>query len=507
MKKLFLVFLIGLFFRVIPYSVPLSLNWDEVSHAYTSWLLLNSGRDQWGEIFPSLSFRAYGDYPTTLNVYLTTSIFSIFGTNDSTARMPHVMYGQMFILLVYILVTTVTKSKNSGLVASLITAIEPWTVFPSRGIFQSNIALLIFTLGLTLFIRRKYIFSIIIFLISLFSYHTCRIVMPFFSFMFLFKRKYTYFLIIFICSLLVLLNPESQARNRWVGLLNPDRIYSIEFNRNSSTLPSLLPRLIYNRPVYLVRTIIENTVDYLSPVFLLTKGGTQTQFSVPGFGVFSIFTYAVSMLGLIYCVRNNKLIIAGILICLLPAILTIDRFAVLRSTLSIPFWLIFSGYGYLILKRNKLTVGILTVLGIVWIGLYYHNLIFVYPVKYSSDWQYGYKEMVGYVNENIDKYENILITKKKGEPHEFYWWYSRTPQFELTDSKNISWDFHDNWYWVNRFKNIHFIDDWKIKDTSKLEEYSGTTLVVSGPENIPEGKIVSQINYPDGKVNFIFVEL
>ncbi len=82
-------------------SVPPSLNWDEISHAYNGWSLLETGRDQWGSKLPAFNFRAYGDYPTTLSLYGTTASIAVFGPNDFAVRLPGALLGVLSVILAF----------------------------------------------------------------------------------------------------------------------------------------------------------------------------------------------------------------------------------------------------------------------------------------------------------------------------------------------------------------------------------------------------------------------
>ena len=65
-----IILIIGAVWR-LPFFVPPSLNWDEVSLGYNAHSLQQTGRDEWGVVLPSL-FRAFGDYKLPVYVYLTT---------------------------------------------------------------------------------------------------------------------------------------------------------------------------------------------------------------------------------------------------------------------------------------------------------------------------------------------------------------------------------------------------------------------------------------------------
>lgn len=122
-------------------------------------------------------------------------------------------------------------------------------------------------------------------------------------------------------------------------------------------------------------------------------------------------------------------------------------------------------------------------------NFYYLLSTFKYNRDYSWAWQEGYKQVVQMVKEKYDKYDHILITKKYGEPHEFvafYWPWN--PKTFVTDK---SWDYHDNWYWVNKLGKIEFVNDWEMN----TYKYLPKTLVISSPENKLVGKKLKQIDF------------
>src|SRR3990172_13096951 len=87
LKLFFLILLaFGLRFVLLAYNPP-SLNWDEVSHGYNSYSILKTGMDEWGKSFPITNFRAYGDYPLPLNLYLTIPFIAIFGLTEFALRL------------------------------------------------------------------------------------------------------------------------------------------------------------------------------------------------------------------------------------------------------------------------------------------------------------------------------------------------------------------------------------------------------------------------------------
>jgi hypothetical protein len=81
-KLLLLILAVAALARILFLSSnPPSLNWDEVSHGYNAYSILKTGRDEWGRLFPLSNFRAYGDYPLALNLYLTIPFIATLGLN------------------------------------------------------------------------------------------------------------------------------------------------------------------------------------------------------------------------------------------------------------------------------------------------------------------------------------------------------------------------------------------------------------------------------------------
>lgn len=504
---------------------PPSLNWDEVSHAYNAWSLLTTGKDQWGQILPLFNFRAYGDYPTTLNIYATVPSIAVFGATDIAVRGVHALVGVLAIFSAFSLGYFWKKNIQTGLWAGFLMAIEPWGVFTSRTVLQSNWTVLLITLFLALFLRarrsgQKFWSMFAILGLSLWSYHNARIYVPLVcvALLLFWKKKSARVgsLIVLSISVLIILLPVSRSRSAQVGILNPGAISTIENSRNNSSLPKVVARLIYNRPVYFTSSVISHYFDYFSPEYLFNSGGTQYQFSLPKHGLVSWIYLPSFYIGLGVIFLTAPLL--GILLLLSPvaAAITVDRFAVVRSTIMLPFVVLaisvgmtrFLNPGHKLLRLLILVV----VLGGVGIILtdYYRNYFIDYPVNYSQSWQYGYQQAVNYVHENQAKFDQVVFTKRYGEPHEYVLWYSKVLpsvyQSQLVTNQ-VNWNFHDNWYWVDGFENYIFVNDWEMGEYFKYVDTSKKYLIVSSPDNIAPGTVVKTINFLDNRSAFVITAL
>lgn len=126
----------GLRAAYLTYNPP-GLNWDEVSQGYNAYSVLKTGMDQWGQKFPVFNFRAYGDYPTTLNFYLTIPFIALFGLTELAIRLPHVLLGTLSVISVYFLAWGLTRKRQISLLAAGLAALGPWYLL-HPGLFCSQ---------------------------------------------------------------------------------------------------------------------------------------------------------------------------------------------------------------------------------------------------------------------------------------------------------------------------------------------------------------------------------
>ena len=181
---LLLVVVLGSFLRLYRLSeFPPALNWDEVSHGYNAYSVLKTGVDEWGKKLPLLNFRAYGDYPLPLNLYLTAPFIFFLGLSEFSIRFPHAILGILTIVSTYFLAYGVTKKKSIGVISAFLVAVSPWTLFSSRFVVQSNVSVFLLTTSMAFFFnrdKRAYFLpvSFLLLFLTLFSYHSTRIFSP-----------------------------------------------------------------------------------------------------------------------------------------------------------------------------------------------------------------------------------------------------------------------------------------------------------------------------------------
>ena len=137
--------------------------------------------------------------------------------------------------------------------------------------------------------------------------------------------------------------------------------------------------------------------------------------------------------------------------------------------------------------------------------IYQINYYVDYPRDYSFSWQYGYRQVVEYVNKETSHYNKVVFTKKYGEPHEYFLFYSKyNSELYRNDPKLIRYE-KTNWFWVDGFSKYVFMNEWEIKEKLKNET---DVLLVTDPGNYPNGaKVLKRINFLNGQTAFEIVSI
>lgn len=496
-------------------STPPSLNWDETSHGWNAYSILKTGKDEWGVSFPII-FRAFGDYKLPVYIYLTALSELVFGLTPFAVRLPSALAGVGIVIVTYLLVKEIFKKENLAVLSSFLVAIEPWSLFLSRGAFEANLALLFFVSAVYFFLNSirthsiiNNLVSIIFFGLTVWTYNSYRIFTPPFLVLLIWfykselreilkkNKKSLVGSLIVICLFFLpmfvqLFQQSGQARLSVVGILDEAAIAKIEETRNISSLSPTFNRLINNRITYFTKVFVENWASHYSGDFLFFKGGSNYQYNVYGFGLLYKINLIGLILGILYLLKeslqykhdNNRrrqfhILLFWFFVSPLASSFTHEAPHTLRAITMLPSPMIITAVGLVMtmeklygnsqktfLSRIALSFPVVIYL-LILSGLFfaYAKLYFVDYSKYNSFvWQYGYKEVVTYTKENYDRYDKIIMTKRYGEPHIFILFNWPWDPYKYQNDPSLNRFFQTNWYWVDGFDKFFFVNDWDISN-------------------------------------------
>ncbi len=529
------------FFRVT--EIPPALNWDEISISYNAYSVLKTGRDEWGKLFP-IHFKAYGEYKLPVQVYASVPGIYLFGLNELGVRITPVIYGTLTVLVMFFLGRALFASQAAGLAAAFLLGISPWHIHLTRASFESSLAVFFVTLAVWLLIKgfkdqKWFAISMVPFALSIFTYNSARIFTPLFLFvvLILYRKKFLEYKKIVLVSFLVfmvlliplapyLLSGERSARYKLVSITDdPGLIPRINENRGNSKLPEPLPRLVHNKVTYISFYFSRNYLSHFTPQFLFLSGAPHKQHHVQNMGELYLFQVPFLFLGLyaLFRLKNRfkGLLLAWVLLAFIPVSVTNDSIPhALRTLIAAPFYQLVSALGLVFIlrwfKKYPLSLKIISGLTLlivvaVSIGYYLYNYYQKYPIAYSRDWQYGYKQVVDYIGKHQDEYDEIVFTRHYGEPHMFTLFYLNYDPAKYQNSPNLNRFETNDWVWVLRFDKYYFPDlgDEGTQFADIIEKNPGKKLLFIGrkgdfPKDIPR---LFSVNFLNGENAFDIVEV
>jgi 4-amino-4-deoxy-L-arabinose transferase-like glycosyltransferase len=519
-----IIILLAAFLRIYKLSeVPPSLNWDEADNGYNAWTIANYGRDEWGEFFP-LTFTAFRDDRHPVLIYSTAGIVKILGLSEFSTRLPIALYGVFCVAVIFFLARVMFKSNLVGLLAALVLAISPYHIYFSHYSQESNTALFFFLVGLLFFYLgingrpKLLIFSAIGFGLSLFGYHSAKIVVPpvmllllvlYFKQLLGNKKYFLISLLVFSFFIIVLFyNPRLLGLAR-IGQtsFSSEQLQQTDFYKKTGSEKLGLLNIALNQYPYFFK------YDYL-----FINGGPSSKLSTQHYGLFHMIDLPFLILGALFLlIKRSK---AGIvllfwaLLAPMPSSLVNEAPHPTRAMFMMGSWQLIIGIGiywvYQFLQRWKVRfVYISIILVVLTVSLYkfYDIYINYYPKRYAIDWQYGMKQIVEHV-ENYPNYSSVYMTDVRSQPYIFFLFYLQQPLPELLNNVNYTDSKANNYKYntISSFGKYHF-GDWDPIE-SKPDPgvlYILTTSQYDGLKYKDKFAIRKIVRFPDKAVAFYLV--
>lgn len=518
-----LIFIVFLAFILRIYNLsgnPPSPTWDEVSWGYNAYSLGIDGKDEFGKFLPLDFIESFGDFKPPVYAYLAVIPVSIFGLNDFSTRLPSAFFGTLTVFLTFFLVRKIFSEKGKtdpdsewiAIISAGLLAISPWHILLSRAAFEANVSSFFIVLGIYLFIvsltkRWFLVLSVISFVISMYTFNTARIVSPLllvalvivYRNYFLTKARFSLVFsvivgaIIFIPLFLFLLTPQSKLRYNEVNIFTDPSVVENANTYIENDGNAFWSKIIHNRRLGYTVEYFKHYLDNFTPEFLFVRGDGNPKFSVQNMG--QMYTWEIPFLffGALFLFRKRKgywwIIPYWLIVGVIPAGTARETPHALRIETIIPTLQIITACGiYYVsvwVKNLKLSWGRVNVgkiLGVAFfIGLagavllnlsYFLHTYFVhYPKQYSSEWQYGYKEVVEFASQNKDKFDNVYMTEDLGRPYIYFLYYEKYDPVKFRRDAKVDREVL-GFVHVNSFDKYRFVKNVANKiDTTKNNLY------------------------------------
>lgn len=446
---------------------------DEASFGYNAYSILETGKDEHGVPFP-IVFRAFGDQKLPAYTYLTAVTIKVFGMNNTAIRSVSAISGVLFIIAIYFLLLALGQKKTTAAFSSLIAATAPWGIIISRFGYESNLALLFFTLGLVFFFKaiqtKKHLFFIlfgVFFGLTWYSYIAYRMITLLFlgfSFLFLLYKKQVNLkqtsigLLSFFLILLPIasqsISQSGMARFTQIGILTDQGpLLVIQEKRNYCTthLPTTICYAIWNKPTVFGALLVERFIQIFSPGYLfLNADAFLTYMNVDDFGQFYVFLLPLYLIGFFALFSNKKIktsytpyiISIGMLCAVIPSLLAGEPQKVRLSGL-LPFIIVLISFGYAWITehmhKNAQHVFslIMWIIVTVFTGMFMVSYLTVHVDKYDMAFNTPVRKLMEYLAKQ-DKSIKIKIFPTFSDPLMQYAYISAYPPAQY--QKNIIWD-------------------------------------------------------------------
>lgn len=522
-------------------TAPSGILIDEASHGYNAFSILKTGKDEHGVSYP-LVFKAFGDQKLPLYTYLIVPAIKLFGLSVFAIRLPSVLAGSLFPIAIFFLLLEFGFRKKISLLGGLIAATNPWTIILSRFGYESNLGLLLFSLGILfslMAVRRQRIYisllAGIFFGLSLYSYIAYRFITPLIllSIIILHFKKNAFtakiklilifsFIVTIAPLVLTLLSPQSSARFNQAGYGYSSGL-KMEIDENRTFCSQRLPRILCysasNKVLFMARSYLYRYIEAFSPGYLFLTGDSKDpSLNVDNFGLFYVWLLPFYLLGILvilnrlyhkHFLASDIFIFLGCIISVTPSLL-VDRAHILRLTALFPFLIIVMMYGVLLLENyfksriaRQITFASLYILSLLSVFFFLILFLTVHVQKYEIAFRTFVPKLMNYLGVQ-DPHTQIYINSLT-EGIMYYSFINRVdPSFY---QKNVKWNKPDviGFFHASDLSNVHITNESLIVMECRLKESKDTILYVSNEnlKTIPDN--AKLIIYSDNKVDTLAI--
>ncbi len=470
---------------------------DEADKGYTTYTLIETGKDQRGTSWP-IFVQALHVTTSSVYQYLDIPAVKAIGLNETAVRLPACLAGT-FSVLVAAWLAGKWWGPIYGLWAGLFLALSPWSLLLSRWANQSILLTLWIPLGVLcldqawqknihsgnkdkrslalagrggsrtaptrtippelLRSHKKSYFwtaaSVVFFLLALYTYAPARLFIPVFVFllwvMYLIRTQLqsifqqqdffiaSFFGILFLIGAIPLIQHHLFEQAESTARLS--RIYIFD-----------------GRPFFAVlMEWISNYFLHLSPNFLFVHGDSNIRHHTQLFGQVHWYLFPLLFAGLVqaFRTRSREAVILLIWFFCFPISAACTRESIphaLRSIFAIPPIQLLSVYGLKTLWEHqdffrerfsdnavKCVKNIWLILLVVLPTLYLYDLFFQYPKSDEAAfaWEYGYRDAIDWWQDHHTDVDRTVVSGIAEYPYIFFLFYDHYPPQQWTETGQI----------------------------------------------------------------------
>ena len=506
------IILMAFIFRFYKLGVtPPGLYWDEVSLGYNGYSILKTAKDEHGKFLPFTNFAAFGDYKPPGYIYAAVPSVGVFGLNEFAVRFPSALAGTLAVLVTYFLTRKLFSKRKIALLASFFLAISPWSIHFSRVAFEANLAALFSLIGIYLFVKftkdRGFwiIPSGLSFVLAVNTYTGQRLFVPFILVVLLIQfrkqvaKNFKWVVLAAVLSSIISLpllqfslkTIEGQLRFNEITIFKDLEPINESISYRKEDNFSRFADFIHNRRLFYSHEYLRNYFNAFSPTFLFTKGDPNPRLSIQEMGQLYYFDLFLILAGIYFLIAKrfnySFLILAWVLISPLGQAATKETPHALRMAHIIPTYQILSAVGLngifynlkFKLKAKWLMISLVSISVMVFMFYYLHIYYSHWQKNYSSQWQYGYKEVVKITENYYSSVNNIFVTEAAGRPYVYFLFYMK---YDPDKYQKVSEVERDEQF----FLHVKSFDKFVFPD-AEPESVKRNSLYILSPNNLPEG--------------------
>jgi len=411
--------LAGIGLRVVRLDrVPPGLDQDEACNGYDAYSILETGRDQHGNLMP-LAIQAFNDYRMPLFDYSLVPLVAAFGLRPVSVRLGAAMWGAVDMAAI-VFIAGLLLGWPGAAIAALLTAFSPWHLFYSRFAHEAitssatiDLAMAAFFLWVTRRGDRWLLLSALFFGLSLYAYSITK----------LFAPLMIGWLVLLYWRELRQAGHEALAALGMVGLFAVPQAVLIGLH------PEMMVRYrttsVLHRAGSLaigLQAVAAGWASYFTPSYLFTAGDVSVFNHVQHFGQLlpvQAPLIALAAIGL-FAAPYRKLIVlltGWLMLAALPAALLKDSPSALHGVLASEPWTLLSASGFTTLLDLVAGIPVVTACAAVlipaWVvfsGVQFVRSYFVdYPIAAARNFQYGLEEVVRSLGGLGDENEPVVF--------------------------------------------------------------------------------------------------